>query len=109
MNFLCVIVKYNSPQMFLQTQGSSDQERVSVPTSCSGLNPEGLKGSQNATSRRRRRRYVYCITGYLCDPEICEKWQFVDFIYAWLYMEYGRRYTLCELYLCNFCLIRIIA
>ena len=33
-----------------------------------------------------------------------EKWQFVDFIYAWLYMEYGylyRRYTLCELYLCD--------
>ena len=41
-----------------------------------------------------------------------EKWQFVDFIYAWSYMGYGylyHRYTLCELYLCKFRFIHIIA
>ena len=34
-----------------------------------------------------------------------EKWQFVDFIYAWLYMGYGYLYCRYKLYLCDFSLI----
>ena len=63
----------------------------------------------------------HSITSYLYDPEInfvrfgakkkaiSNVYNYVDFIYAWLYMEVllsDRRYKLCKLYLCDFSFTR---